>query len=250
MQHNPTTIMPESVDELKKLGPQERIKRLKELEEERKHEIEEAEELIKETVREIAEAEEKKRIPIPQARATDLSSTLTTAEEKELVATHHFTTAVTATTATTTTTAAGAAGAAAPATPQSSQQQRSLEEVATEEGLVAQQQAQQQPQQFQRPVYDVGTQQQKSAFGEYIRASQQTATSSGAPHETSREASQLEKITEFYKERTVTGTESGEPQQKYFGTHEQVTGSYEMRKREQEDKKEQSDFYRKRGGPA
>ncbi|MEK6854468.1 MAG: hypothetical protein AABX60_03965, partial [Nanoarchaeota archaeon] len=75
--------MPESVDELKRLSPQERIKRLKELEEERKKEIEQAEVLIKETVREIADAEEKKRIPIPQARATDLSA-LGTSEEKQI----------------------------------------------------------------------------------------------------------------------------------------------------------------------
>ncbi len=234
------------LDEVKKLSPQERIKRLKELEEERKKEIEQAEELIKETVREIEDAEEKKKIPIPQARATDFSSALTTAEEKELVATHHFATAATA--------MATAAGTAAQATPQSTQQQKSLEEVAAEEAR-AQPQAQQAQQhdllqkgqsKFQKPEYAIGTEQQRPAFGEYLSKSQQTVTG-GTPHG----SSELEKITEIYKERAVTGAEAGDAQQKYFGTHQQVTGGYEMAKREQEEKKEQSDFYkRKAGGPA
>jgi hypothetical protein len=45
--------MPIDKDELKKLSPEERLKRLKELEEERKKEIEEAEDLIKRTEAEI-----------------------------------------------------------------------------------------------------------------------------------------------------------------------------------------------------
>lgn len=234
------------LDEVKKLSPQDRIKRLKELEEERKHEIEEAEELIKETVREIAEAEEKKRIPIPQAKATDLSSALTTAEEKELVATHHFATASTAATATaTTTTTPPPAAATATTTAAQSSQQKSLEEVAAETTATTTATAAQQQQRFQKPEYTIGTEQRRSAVGEYISKSLQTVTGAGG----GQGSSQIEdKITEFYKERTVTGTESGEPQQKYFGTHEQVTGSYEMRKREEEDKKEQSDFYKRRGG--
>ena len=226
--------MPESVDELKRLSPQERIKRLKELEEERKKEIEQAEELIKETVREIADAEEKKRIPIPQARATDLSA-LGTAEEKQIVATHHLLAAETAT--------------AAPVAPTALPQQKSLEEVAAEEGLTAQQQAKQQPQQFQRPVYDTGSQQQKSALGEYIRASQQTATSGGMPHEASREASQLERITEFYKERAFAESSDADTIKRSYQSSP-VTGGYEIAKREQEERKEQSDFYKRRGGPA
>lgn len=222
-----------TVDELKKLSPDERIRQLKELEEERKKEIEEAEELIKETAQELADAEEKKKIPIPQARATDLSSALTTAEEKQLVATHHLVTAE----------------APQPAQqPQPQQQQRSLEEVATEEANVQPQaqQAQQQMQRLQKPDYAIGTEQQRSAFGEYLSKSQQTVTGTGSPPG----SSELEKITEIYKDRAVTGTEAGDAQQKYFGTHQQVTGGYEMRKREEESRKEQSETYRRRGGPA
>ncbi|MBI2580442.1 hypothetical protein HYV85_01400 [Candidatus Woesearchaeota archaeon] len=238
--------MPESVDELKRLSPQERIKRLKELEEERKKEIEQAEELIKETVREIADAEEKKRIPIPQAKATDLSSALATSEEKELVATHHLL-AAEGTAATTAITAATATA------PSSQQQQKSLEEVATEEAREQQNlfaekglSKTQQMQGLQKPEYAIGTEQQRPAFGEYLSKSQQAVTGGTPPS-----SSELEKITEIYKDRAVTGAEAGDAQQKYFGTHQQVTGGYEMAKREQEEKKEQSDFYRRKaGGPA
>ncbi len=214
-----------TVDELKKLSPDERIKRLRELEEERKKEIEEAEELIKETAQELAAAEEKKKIPIPQARATDMSSALTTAEEKQLVATHHM------------------IAAEAPAQPP--QQPKSLEDVATEEAPPAQQQTQQQMQRLQKPEYAIGTEQQRPAFGEYLSKSQQTVTGGNPPG-----SSELEKITEIYKARAVTGTEAGDSQQKYFGTHQEVTGGYEMKKREEEERKTQSDTYRRRGGPA
>ncbi len=222
-----------AVEDLKKLSPEERIKRLKELEEERKKEIEAAESLIKETAREIAE--EKKQIPIPEARATDLA-TLNTAEEKQIVSTHHFLT---------TETAVGTA-------PQPQQQQKkSLEEVAAEEAPAAQQQGQQlaspQMQRFQKPDYALGTGKQHSAFTEYLSKSQQTVTAAGL----NTDGSPIEeKITDFYKEKSVTGAEAGDPQQKYFGTHQQVTGGYEMRKREEEGRKEHSDFYKRKAGPA
>ena len=221
--------MPESVEDLKKLSPDERIRRLKELEEERKKEIEQAEELIKESVREIDEAEEKKKIPIPQARATELSA-LTTAEEKQVVATHHL-----------------LATEAAAITPQSQQQQKSLEEVAEEEArTLPQAEQRQQPQRLQKPEYALGTEQQRSAFGEYLSKSQQTVTGSGMRPD----SGQLEKITEVYKERSVTGAEAEDAQQKYFGTHQQVTGGYELRKREEEDKKTQYESQKRRAGPA
>ena len=221
-----------TVDELKKLSPEERIKRLKELEEERKKEIEEAEELIKETVRELAEAEEKRRIPIPEARATELS-TLNTLEEKQLVATHHLLAAETATTH----------------QPQNPQPQKSLEEVAAEEAP-AQQQTQHDllgkgQSKLQRPEYAIGTEQQRPAFGEYLSKSQQTVTATGTPPG----SSQLEKITEIYKDRAVTGAEAGDPQQKYFGTHQEVTGGYKIREAEEE-RRAHYETQRKRGGPA
>lgn len=215
-----------TVDELKKLSPEERIKRLKELEEERKKEIAEAEELIRETARELADAEEKKRIPIPEARATELSA-LNTLEEKQLVATHHLLAGETAT---------------APQ-PQNPQQQKTLEEVAAEEAS-AQPQTQQ-LQRLQKPEYAIGTEQQRPAFGEYLSKSQQTVTGVTPPG-----SSELEKITEIYKDRAVTGAEAGDAQQKYFGTHEQVTGGEHARKREEEDRRERTEYRRRGGGPA
>lgn len=228
--HDKTAEAAETVQDLKKLSPDERIKRLKELEEARKREIEEAEELIKETVQELEEAEEKKKIPIPEARATDLS-TVQTVEGKQLVSTHHFIQAP------------EGQPSAEPTQPQKAQG-KSLEEMAGEEN-VRQQQA---PQNHvaQRPAYSIGAEQQKSAFGEYLSNSQQTVTGGNpAP------GSGLEKITEIYKDRAVTGSQDENVQEKYFGTHQQVTGGYESRKREQDDRQQQSDFYRKKtGGPA
>ena len=61
------------IDELKKLSPSERIARLKELEEKRKNEIEEAEALIKESEREITIEDELRKIPIPHAKFFDVS---------------------------------------------------------------------------------------------------------------------------------------------------------------------------------
>ena len=215
-----------AVEDLKKFSPEERIKRLKELEEERKKEIAEAEELIKETSQELADAEEKRRIPIPEARATDLS-TLDTLEEKQLVTTHHNLS---------TEPAATNMASSQP----SLQPKKTLEEVAADEA--PRQQAQAQMQGLQKPAYAIGTEQQRSAFGEYLSKSRQTVTGFG----TAPDTGQLEKITEVYKARA--GAESGDDQQKYFGTHQQVTGGYEIRKREEEDKKMQSDSYRRRGG--
>ncbi len=217
-----------TVDELKKLSPEERIKQLKELEKERKKEIAEAEELIKETVRELAQADDKIKMPIPEARATDLS-TLNTIEEKQIFTTHH-----------------NLPQSALPAaSPQSPQQQKTLEEVATEEAGVQHDLLGKGQSKFQKPEYAIGTEQQRPAFGEYLSKSQQTVTGGTPPG-----SSELEKITEIYKDRAVTGTEAGDAQQKYFGTHQQVTGGYEIRKREEEEKKIQYESQKRRGGPA
>ncbi|MBI2130011.1 hypothetical protein HYU07_07335 [Candidatus Woesearchaeota archaeon] len=78
------------LDELKSLSPQERIKKLKELEEERKKEIEEAEKLIKESNVEIEEErKELERIPIPQLKTVDIQG-LFTAEEREIFSVKRF----------------------------------------------------------------------------------------------------------------------------------------------------------------
>ncbi|MFH1053684.1 MAG: hypothetical protein V1740_04695 [Candidatus Woesearchaeota archaeon] len=72
------------IEELKKLPPEERIKRLKELEDKDKKEIEEARKMIADSE---AEAEEDQRkyqdIPVPQMRAIDIGS-LFSPEEKEM----------------------------------------------------------------------------------------------------------------------------------------------------------------------
>ncbi len=206
--------MPDAVDEIRKLSPEERIKRLAELEEERRKEIEAAEGLIRETVRELEEAEEKKKIPIPEARATDMSM-VETLEGKQVVATHHF---------------LDTTGAEAV---QQKPQRKSLEEVAAGENVAT-------PKTQQEGVRGYST--QRAAFAEYVSSSKQTVTGGGA------QSPIEEKITDFYRERATSEMEKGEDEQhKYFGQHQQVTGGYEVRKREEEDRKE---FYKRRGGPA
>jgi len=209
--------MANSVDDLRKLSPEERIRRLRELEAERRKEIESAEGLIKETVRELEEAEEKKSIPIPEARATDLD-VLQTVEEKQIVATHHFLNTGTQTSS----------------SPQS--QKKSLEEVAAEEKAVTQS-----GQRQGGPVYGIGPSQHGVA--DYAASSRQTVTGQAAGA-----ASPIEdKVTEFYREKATAEMEKSETHDKYLGQHQQVTGGYEMRKREEEDRKE---FYKRKGGPA
>ncbi|MBI2664321.1 hypothetical protein HYX10_03195 [Candidatus Woesearchaeota archaeon] len=79
------------LEEIRKLEPEERIKRLKEMEDERKREIEEAEALIRDSMLEIGEAEVKRHAPIEQVKAHDLSQ-LVTGEEKEVFKTARFAT--------------------------------------------------------------------------------------------------------------------------------------------------------------
>jgi len=75
--------------EIKKLSPEERIKRLKKIEEENKKEINEAEKLIKDSIREINIQEEIKDLPIPQIKAVDIES-LFSPEEKEIFAAKRY----------------------------------------------------------------------------------------------------------------------------------------------------------------
>ena len=82
--------MPDEVDDLKKLTPEERIKKLKELEKKRKDEIERAQKLIKQSEEELEDDENQKRdIPVPQLKSIDIES-LFTDEEKKLFATKRF----------------------------------------------------------------------------------------------------------------------------------------------------------------
>ena len=75
--------------EIKKLSPEERIKRLKKIEEENKKEINEAEKIIKDSIREIDVKEKIKDLPIPQIKAVDIES-LFAPEEKEVFAAKRY----------------------------------------------------------------------------------------------------------------------------------------------------------------
>ena len=78
------------IDEIKKLSPEERIRRLKKLEEEKRKEIEEAETLLKQSEGEMEQEEKlRKEIPIPQIKAVDIGQ-LFTKEEKQLFATKRY----------------------------------------------------------------------------------------------------------------------------------------------------------------
>ena len=74
-------------DALKDLPPEERIKKLKELEEKKKREIAEAEELIKESEKEMTGRDDwLRKVPIPEIGKEDLSGL--GVEGKELLKTH------------------------------------------------------------------------------------------------------------------------------------------------------------------
>ncbi len=75
--------------EIKKLSPEERIKKLKKIEEENKKEINEAEKLIKDSIKEINIKEEIRDLPIPQVKAVDIES-LFSPEEKEVFAAKRY----------------------------------------------------------------------------------------------------------------------------------------------------------------
>lgn len=78
------------IDEIKKLSPEERVKRLKKLEEEKRKEIEEAEKLMKQSVGEMEREEEiRQQIPVPQMKAVDIDQ-LFTQEEKQVFAAKRY----------------------------------------------------------------------------------------------------------------------------------------------------------------
>ncbi len=82
----------EEVEELKKLSPRERIRRLKEIEKERREEIAAAEELMRDSERELSDEEAMRRkVPIAQVRATDFSTIAGESESaKNIWKTAHF----------------------------------------------------------------------------------------------------------------------------------------------------------------
>jgi hypothetical protein len=78
------------IEDYKKLPPEERIRKLMELTEKDKKEIDEAQRLIKETKLEVEEEKEKKlKIPIDQLKAEDMTQ-LISEEEKEMFRTKRF----------------------------------------------------------------------------------------------------------------------------------------------------------------
>jgi len=78
-----------NLKDIKKLSPEERIKKLKKIEEENKKEIDEAEKIIKDSIREINVKEEIRDLPIPQIKAIDIES-LFAPEEKEVFAAKRY----------------------------------------------------------------------------------------------------------------------------------------------------------------
>ncbi len=81
----------DTLKELKKLSPKERLEKLKELQKKDKEEIEKAQKLLQETEEEIGRQRELEKIPIPQLTSVDIGA-LFSPEEKELFKAKRFTT--------------------------------------------------------------------------------------------------------------------------------------------------------------
>ncbi|MBW2981986.1 hypothetical protein KY343_03845 [Candidatus Woesearchaeota archaeon] len=82
----------DKLKDLKKLSPNERLEKLKELQEKDREEIEKAQKLLQETEDEIGRERELEKIPIPQLKAVDIGALFST-EEKELFKAKRFTAA-------------------------------------------------------------------------------------------------------------------------------------------------------------
>lgn len=192
------------IEEIRKLAPEERIKRLKEIEEGRRKEIEEAEALIRDSMIELEDAEEKKHAPIKQVKAHDISQLLTS-EEKRMFRTARF------------------EGGSVPAG-ESEGQQLNLEEVAAEESPGETQQ------QKGGPLYG------QESSGKAVYKSGVTTT--GESREDDRKLysgpGHQEQVQEFYKSETVTGEKAGET---YRSDQRDISGTYEKKKAEEEEGK-------------
>jgi len=79
----------DTLKELKKLSPKERLEKLKELQKKDREEIEKAQKLLQETEDEIGREKELEKIPIPQLKAVDIGA-LFSPEEKELFKAKRF----------------------------------------------------------------------------------------------------------------------------------------------------------------
>lgn len=82
--------MSENLDELKNLLPEERLRRLREIEKKDEEELEKAKELIKESEAELEEAIElQRKIPIPQMRAIDVSTLFGKQTQEDIIFSAH-----------------------------------------------------------------------------------------------------------------------------------------------------------------
>ena len=79
----------EKLDEINKLGPREKLARLKELEKKNKEEIEQARKMIEVSEREVEIEDEMKIIPIPEVKAVNIDE-LFSAEAKEIFKAKRF----------------------------------------------------------------------------------------------------------------------------------------------------------------
>ncbi len=185
------------IDEIKKLDPEARLKRLKEVEDERKREIEEAEALIRDSVREINEAEEKRHVPIKQVTADDISQ-LVTAEEKSIFNTARF---------------SGSAGEHHKEETKEQHKMHNLEGVAEEETRNKQELS-------HAPVYGRALEEARKGIDYGARM---TATGEQLEHK--------EGVHEIYGSRSVTG-EAAEPQRNYArgAVEERTSGLYGRKK--------------------
>lgn len=84
--------MEENLDELKNLSPEDRIRRLREIEKRDEEELEKARALIKESEEELGEAIKlQRKIPIPQMRAIDVSTLFGRGTQEDIIfAAHRF----------------------------------------------------------------------------------------------------------------------------------------------------------------
>jgi hypothetical protein len=80
----------EKFDDIKKLGPREKLVKLKEIEKKNKEEIEQARKMMEESEREVEIEDELKEIPIPEIKAVNIDE-LFSAEAKEIFKTRRFT---------------------------------------------------------------------------------------------------------------------------------------------------------------
>ncbi len=184
------------IEDARKLEPEERLRRLREIEEERKREIEEAEALIRDSVREISEAEEKRHVPIKQVAAEDISQ-LITSEEKRMFRTARF---------------ADSAGHHEEETPEQ-HGMHNLEGVAEEEARNKQELS-------HAPVY-----------GKALEEARKGIDYSARMTATGERLEQREGLHEIYSSRSVTG-ESAEPQKTYSrgAVEERTSGLYGRKK--------------------